>query len=76
MGKQACWKLSSSPRDLDGAPVVYWGGAIPLRLTETVCGEGQHCLRPSKQRWLGSRGRESQLKGVERALDLAAAVWS
>lgn len=46
---------------------------------EAMCGLGQHYLRLGKQRWLCHILTEQERKGksgVERALDLAAAVWS
>ncbi len=70
---------SSRPHPGTWPGLLRFIGPIPLRFTETVCGEGQHCLGPSKQRWLGSilTGRQRKGKsGVERASDLAAAVWS
>lgn len=76
VGKWAWWKLSSSTWDLKWAPAVYWGGNL---FQEAMCGLGQHYLRLGKQTWLCHILTEQERKGksgVERALDLAAAVWS
>lgn len=64
-GKAGLLEALVSLWGLDLGPAVYWG-LIPLRRAETLCGEGQHCLRSSKQKRLNRilTGRES------------SAVWS